>query len=162
MLDDNNVDLNKLQRQVKKEIFKPIFLSFPFLDRLGWLFPSRERSRQTIHAFAQELQRVVCAGREKDPYWMASEKLGSRLVAARESGVLTHRQFRDNLNVVFVAGQENPQLAMLSALYLLGKYPVSLVSYCCKSCDLGTELLQPWKIYILQTDKVEYRMFKQS
>lgn len=73
---------------------------------------------------------------------MASEKLGSRLFAARESGVLTHKQFRDNLNVVFVAGQENPQLAMLSALYLLGKYPVSTCFVFLQSCDLVDESQQ--------------------
>jgi hypothetical protein len=38
------------------------------------------------------------------------------------------------LTVAFVAGQENPQLCMISTLYLLAKHPVSL------SAVLQTEL----------------------
>ncbi|EFY94554.1 Cytochrome P450 CYP56F1 [Metarhizium robertsii ARSEF 23] len=50
-------------------------------------------------------------------------KLCTRLLSARDSGQLTEKQFRDNVTVLFVAGQENPQLAILSTMYLLAKHP---------------------------------------
>jgi unspecific monooxygenase len=48
-------------------------------------------------------------------------KLPGRLLAARYSGVLTEQQFRDNVTILFIAGQENPELAVISTLYLLAK-----------------------------------------
>ncbi|QLI74154.1 Cytochrome P450-DIT2 [Metarhizium brunneum] len=51
-----------------------------------------------------------------------NNKLCTRLLSARDSGQLTEKQFRDNLAVLFVAGQENPQLAILSTMYLLAKH----------------------------------------
>ena len=53
---------------------------------------------------------------------MASDRLGCRLLAAHHEGLLSDQQLRDNLNVTFVAGQENPQLALISTMYLLGKH----------------------------------------
>lgn len=120
-----HVHLHVLLQQVKREIFQPIFLNFPVLDQLGSLFPSRVRARQLVVRFSEELQRILYESRGKSSLPSGEPKtLGDRLVSARERNVLTQKQFRDNLNVVFVAGQENPQLAMISTLYLLGKYPV--------------------------------------
>ena len=44
------------------------------------------------------------------------------MLKARFSGVLSERQFRDNLNVLFVASQENPQIALVSISYLIARY----------------------------------------
>ncbi|KAJ5767082.1 cytochrome P450 oxidoreductase [Penicillium nucicola] len=45
-------------------------------------------------------------------------------MASWYDGALTTKQLRDNLNVLFVAGQENSQLLIISSLYLLAKYPI--------------------------------------
>ncbi|BDD56891.1 hypothetical protein MAP00_002306 [Monascus purpureus] len=124
IMQNPHVHLHVLLQQVKREIFQPIFLNFPVLDQLGSLFPSRVRARQLVVRFSEELQRILYESRGKSSLPSGEPKtLGDRLVSARERNVLTQKQFRDNLNVVFVAGQENPQLAMISTLYLLGKYP---------------------------------------
>ena len=107
---------------MKREVFRPTFLTFPFLDRLG--FPSRRRARNLVTTFTDELCRILldsCTGLE---CISSTESLGSRMVAARDSGVLTEQQFRHNMVSIFLAGHENPQLLLISLVYLLGKYPV--------------------------------------
>lgn len=96
-------------------------MNFPFLDR--WGFPSRERAcRLAAHFTDQLVGALEKAGGDPggDP-----DGLPAAMLAARESGAWTPQQLRDNVTVLFVAGQENPQLAILSTLYLLAKHPVS-------------------------------------
>lgn len=47
------------------------------------------------------------------------------MLDAKSSGMWNEKQLLDNLTVAFVAGQENPQLCMISTLYLLAMHPVS-------------------------------------
>lgn len=79
-----------------------------------------------VVAFKNELKDALKASHTEDcEDWLTSDKLGSRLLGAVESGLWSEKQFLDNLTVTFVAGQENPQLLMISTLYLLAKHPVS-------------------------------------
>ncbi|KAK4184973.1 cytochrome P450-DIT2 [Podospora australis] len=124
-LSSPNASINLLQTAVKLEIFKPIFLNFPILDRLP--FPSRQRARETVNKFRQELRRgLVDSHRHNDGLHVTLiEKgggLGRRMLDARESGKWSEKQLLDNLAVAFVAGQENPQLCLISTLYLLAKH----------------------------------------
>jgi len=57
------------------------------------------------------------------------------MMDARESGMWTEKQLLDNLTVLFVASQENPQLCMISTLYLLAKHPVTDDHYHDKGSD---------------------------
>lgn len=90
------------------------------LDRLP--IPSRVAARKAVHEFAANLVNKIGLSNTKN----ITDKItvGSALVAARDSGVLTEQQFRDNAVIVFVAGHENPQLLITSLLYLLAKYQV--------------------------------------
>jgi cytochrome P450 len=108
---------------MKREIFKPIFMNFPILDHFP--FPSRVYARSLVSKFSSTLQsalahppstEVVSEG-QGNP-----DGLGARLFAAQAVGLLTLKQYRDNLNVLFVASQENPQIALISCLYLLAKH----------------------------------------
>lgn len=101
-------------------------MNFPLLDRLP--IPSRMRARELVRQFREELKNALLRSYEKTPASLDSDKLGSRLLAARESGSLSEKQFLDNLTVTFVASQENPQLLLISTLYLLAKHPVILSS----------------------------------
>ncbi|KAL8347657.1 hypothetical protein RB601_002970 [Gaeumannomyces tritici] len=129
-MESDYVPLNSLQIAVKREIFKPIFMNFPFLDHLP--LPGRKRARSLVAAFRNELKIALEDGHQPNPPLSASvdsipaetsDKLGTRLLGALRSGLWTEKQFLDNLTVTFVAGQENPQLAMISMLYLLAKHP---------------------------------------
>ena len=118
--------INVLQSAVKREIFKPVFMNFPVLDRFP--FPSRTRARRAVDRFKNELKRALVESQERSlglpGLAPTSDGLGQRMLAARESGLWDEKQLLDNLTVAFVAGQENPQLCMISTLYLLAKHPV--------------------------------------
>lgn len=117
--------IHLLQTEVKREIFKPIFMNFPVLDRFP--FPSRTRARRIVDGFKHELRRALVESHAKGaaPVSSASsDGLGQRMLDARESGLWNEKQLLDNLTVTFVAGQENPQLCMISTLYLMAKHPV--------------------------------------
>ncbi|TDZ29811.1 Cytochrome P450-DIT2 [Colletotrichum spinosum] len=136
-LDSADAPINLLQTAVKREIFKPVFLNFPVLDHpaLRRLFPSRARARDVVARFKNELKRSLILAHRTHTHTHTqtqtqtqtekplSEGLGGRMVRALDSGLWTEKQFLDNLTVTFVAGQENPQLLMTSALYLLAKHP---------------------------------------
>ncbi|EAQ88647.1 hypothetical protein CHGG_05266 [Chaetomium globosum CBS 148.51] len=117
--------INVLQSAVKREIFKPVFMNFPVLDRFP--FPSRTRARRAVDRFKNELKRALVESQERSlglpGLAPTSDGLGQRMLAARESGLWDEKQLLDNLTVAFVAGQENPQLCMISTLYLLAKHP---------------------------------------
>ena len=101
-------------------------MNFPVLDRFP--FPSRTRARQLVDRFKNELKRALVESQECSPRSPASaptsDGLGRRMLDARESDLWDEKQLLDNLTVAFVAGQENPQLCMISTLYLLAKHPV--------------------------------------
>lgn len=123
---EKTVEISRMQNKVKGQIFRPFFMSFPILDSLG--LASREKARQDAAQFTDHLvsmleerwskQSIDCSenGDERND-------VGHRLVTAYHQGRLTRQQLRDNVTIVFVAGQENPQLALLSTLYLLAKHP---------------------------------------
>lgn len=98
-------------------------MNFPFLDQLH--LPSREETRRLAAHFKDQLVAAVEGSVLNGTKLGPTTKLGTRLMAARQSKQMTEKQFRDNVTISFVAGQENPQLALLSMLYLLAKNPVS-------------------------------------
>ncbi|KAG6096120.1 hypothetical protein E4U30_001769 [Claviceps sp. LM220 group G6] len=114
--------IHRIQYRIKKEIFKPIFLNFPFLDTFG--FPSRQRARELASHFTDQLVSALerTDTRLDDGTNDAKSKLPRALLSARQNGTFTEKQFRDNVTILFVAGQENPQLAIISTLYLLAKH----------------------------------------
>lgn len=117
--------LHRIQARITKDIFTPLFMSFPFLDRLP--FPSRTRARRLAYDLTNQLVLTLEHGAKGDTtsYNHQQNKLCRRLLCARDSAELTEKQFRDNITVLFVAGQENPQLAITSTMYLLAKHQVS-------------------------------------
>jgi len=139
--------LNVLQTAVKREIFKPVFMNFPVLDRVP--FPSRNNARVLVAAFKNELKSALVRGAgggggalgNGGPSKVGEEGsrtgLGRRMLDAAEAGLWSEKQLLDNLTVVFVAGQENPQLLMISALYLLAKHPVSSFSRFCSATPVS-------------------------
>lgn len=115
-------------QSVKRQIFDPIFLNFPFLDNL-WVtrFLRRKAWRDVAH-LRQQLRDAIMAAAASPPLETEPERppgLGNRLVAALREGSLTEKEFTDNLMVLFVASQENPQLLLTSTLRLLAQHPAS-------------------------------------
>jgi cytochrome P450 len=112
--------LHAVQMQIKPSIFNPIFLNFPFLDHLN--LPSRQAGRVLIRKFRQTLRDEVSKGHNHtcDP---DSHNLGCRFLGGHRVGTLSDKHLNDNLVSTFLAGHENPQLALMSLMYLLGAHP---------------------------------------
>lgn len=126
---EHDVLLHTTQLTLKRYLFRPIFMNFPVLDRLASVIPSRAKARRLIRQFSELLQaEVIPSSGKKLQNGENANCLGDRLRSAWRDGTLNTKQLRDNLNVLYVAGQENPQLLMVSSLYLLGKHSVSLQS----------------------------------
>lgn len=110
-----------MQMVVKREIFKPLFLNFPFLDRFP--IPSRQRARQLVDEFATQLcNKVLESHQHSHEEKMANVSAGCHLVQAYKAGLLTETQFRHNVSIILIAGHENPQLLFQSLLFLLGQH----------------------------------------
>lgn len=107
---------------LRKELFKPLFMTFPLLDRVAFL--GRRHAQQVATDFTDHL--VSGLENRSDSKVEAQPMLARDLLEAKCAGEFTEKQFRDNVTVLFVAGQENPQLALVSVMYLLAKHPVSL------------------------------------
>ncbi|KAL4902281.1 hypothetical protein BDW74DRAFT_169523 [Aspergillus multicolor] len=117
-----NAPLHAFQLRIKPKIFDPIFLNFPVLDYLP--LSTRREARKLVSEFTDELVNTVRKGHtacehEKDH----TTTLGCRLLHAYESGTFTETQLRHNMISAFLAGHENPQLLLISSLFLLADHP---------------------------------------
>lgn len=111
-------ELHERIKFVKKQIFNPVYLNFPILDRLP--IPSRLDARKEVHAFRKYFCELVKRNKNEDSHTFA----GHKLQMALETGKITAKQFTDNVIITMVAGHENPQLLLTSLLYVIAKYPV--------------------------------------
>ncbi|KAH7115223.1 putative cytochrome P450 [Dendryphion nanum] len=115
-----NAPLHSLQTKIKPNIFNPIFLNFPFLDHFS--LKSRQVGREIVRTFRNTLRNQVAKG-HNHVCDHTSQNLGCRLLGAHREGIFNDKQLGDNLVSTFLAGHENPQLALMSLMYLLGAHP---------------------------------------
>lgn len=88
--------IHTIHSQLKMQIFKPLYLTLPFLDR----FPirSRIRARDQVHEFEEELVKVVLEQTAKLPD--DDDSLISLMKRARRDGLWTDRQLRKSLPLI--------------------------------------------------------------
>ncbi|OAL52031.1 Dit2 protein [Pyrenochaeta sp. DS3sAY3a] len=114
--------LHKVQMAIKPIIFQPIFMNFPFLDYLP--FKVRKLGRALNKQFRTTLRTAITKGHtqhvcnEND-----NRNVACRLIGSHREGILTDKDLDDNLVSTFLAGHENPQLCLMSLMYLLGAHP---------------------------------------
>ena len=123
-LDNSNSPLYLNLNRIKKDIFKPIFMAFPFLDK----FPLKERikTKKHIDFFKENLLNEV-KKHLVDNYQYEQEtylNAGANLVKENSKGNISKNELLDNLVILLIAGHENPQLLLTSLIYILGKYRV--------------------------------------
>ncbi|KAI1361228.1 Dit2 protein [Xylaria arbuscula] len=119
-LGNPNHPLLKLQREIKPKIFHPFHLNFPGLDRFP--IPSREEAKKLVKRFQVELASLVMAG-HKHRCQSDSTNLGCRLLSAYQNGKLSEYHLQQNTLITFVAGHENPMIALLTNLFILADKP---------------------------------------
>jgi len=114
--------LHMIQTQIKPIIFNPMFLNFPFLDYLP--LKVRKLGRTLNVQFRDTLRTAVTKGHdhhncnEND-----NRSVACRLIGSHREGVLSDKELDDNLVSTFLAGHENPQLVLISLMYLVGAHP---------------------------------------
>lgn len=113
--DDKHAPLYNNLKYLKEQLFKPLFLTFPVLDKLP--IRSRQRARKSVVHFKKSYMEAIMAERRPEN----GNKLGVRLAEAYEDRVITEKQFQDNAIIALVAGHENPQLLLTSLIYALGR-----------------------------------------
>lgn len=101
---------------LKKQIFKPMYMNFAFLDSLP--IPSRIKARQSVRDFKSYITNKILSERTNENI----KKLGSRLAASYEIGEISNKQFQDNAMIAMIAGHENPQILLTTVIYFLAKY----------------------------------------
>lgn len=113
-LDSKESSIHQRINYVKRHIFHPFYLSFPFFDSLP--IPSRLKARLIVKEFRKDYCDIVQLSEEKD-------SAGYKLTEALKKQHIDNKQFADNAIIIMVAGHENPQLLLTSLLYVLAKYP---------------------------------------
>nr|AOE45524.1 CYP56D2 [[Candida] oregonensis] len=116
MDDGENVHVYEQLRRVKQMIFTPLFMMFPFLDRLP--IACRKRAREAVHSFKKGYADQILEERCSEN----NNRVGPRLAESFEVGEITEKQFQDNSIMALLAGHENPQLVLTSLLYILAKH----------------------------------------
>ncbi|KAI8939079.1 hypothetical protein NX059_004918 [Plenodomus lindquistii] len=114
--------LHMLQTKLKPIAFMPIFMNFPFLDYLP--LKVRKLGRVLIRQFRGTLRTAITKGHAHHVCNETDRKnVACRLIGSHREGILTDKDLDDNLVSTFLAGHENPQLALMSLMYLLGAHP---------------------------------------
>ncbi|CAI4059153.1 hypothetical protein SKDZ_04G6000 [Saccharomyces kudriavzevii ZP591] len=112
--------LHELLIHIKKQIFHPFFLTFPFLDLLP--IPSRRKTFRDIARFRGLLVKRVQDQLINNYKFEQTTFAASDLIRAHNKGTIDYKQLSDNIVIILVAGHENPQLLFNTSLYLLAKY----------------------------------------
>ncbi|CAI4056316.1 hypothetical protein N7582_000586 [Saccharomyces uvarum] len=112
--------LHELLVHIKKQIFHPFFLAFPFLDLLP--IPSRRKAFRDVASFRELLVKRVQDQLINNYKFEQTTFAASDLIRAHNNEVIDYKQLSDNIVIILVAGHENPQLLFNTSLYLLAKY----------------------------------------
>lgn len=101
---------------LKKQIFQPLYMNFTFLDKFP--IPSRVKARKAVRDFKNFYVKKILKERSNEN----TRRLGPRLAAAHEDGLITEKQFQDNAMITMIAGHENPQILLTTVTYLISKH----------------------------------------
>ncbi|PYH48031.1 cytochrome P450 monooxygenase xanG, partial [Aspergillus saccharolyticus JOP 1030-1] len=128
------LQIDALQRNFERKkkgittpLFSAIYNIFPNLERMHWLFPNGSKGMR----IADEFERILLDLAHESQAFASEEikarrddnKLIHRLIHARHEGHISEYHFRSNLKQVFMAGVENTDLVLGSALWELARNP---------------------------------------
>lgn len=113
--------LHAIQMEIKPIIFNPVFMNFPFLDHLP--LKMRQLGRTLNRNFRSTLRTSITKKHDHVCDSNNHKNVACRLIGAYDEGILSDKDLEDNMVSTFLAGHENPQLALMSLMYLLGAHP---------------------------------------
>lgn len=106
--------------RIKKQIFNPFFLTFPFFDLL--YLPQRQRAFKDVKNFRNILVERVRKEMIDNYNFEQTSFVVNDLIKAYNNEIIDYTQLTDNIVILLVAGHENPQLLISTCLYLLAKF----------------------------------------
>ncbi|KAK2781743.1 hypothetical protein FQN53_000427 [Emmonsiellopsis sp. PD_33] len=112
-----------LHTVIKQNIFSPLFMHFPFLDRYQYIIPSRRQAFRFAKEFDDLLYNTVRSRPRTKPNNSdipQERQVIDDLEDALINGKITEFQFRANVRIIFFAGHEDVQQLLDSAFYQLG------------------------------------------
>ncbi|SCU85867.1 LAME_0D03290g1_1 [Lachancea meyersii CBS 8951] len=115
-----NSELHAKLKNVKKNIFKSLYLNFPMLDRLP--IPSRQLTRAYVEDFRKCLMDSVRDSLVNNYSFEQTKFASSDLIRSFNRCDITEKQLIDNLIIIMVAGHENPQLLLTTLFYMFAKH----------------------------------------
>jgi len=119
-LTNDCVPLHEHLIRIKRQIFQPLFLTFPILDLLQ--LPQRKKAFSDIEQFRNILVDKVQTQLIENYEFEQTKYVSSDLIRSYTNNIINHKQLTDNVVIMLVAGHENPQLLLTSLLYFLAKY----------------------------------------
>jgi xanthocillin biosynthesis cytochrome P450 monooxygenase len=124
-LDDPGVEIEKALTQFKRCQPTPLFSEFPFLEKLGWLLPSRSRAFSIVRDIEELLvgQADSLAPKNSHSATEEHEKMIYRLKAARDNGKISEFHYRSNLKILLIAGHEGSHVTLISLIWELAVNP---------------------------------------
>lgn len=113
-------ELHEKLNSVKRQIFNPLFLAFPWLDMLP--LSSRQKARQNVGEFRTLLMNIVYRNLMGNFKFEQTNNAASGLIREWKLQGINEEQLKDNLVIILVAGHENPQLLLTTLFYILAKH----------------------------------------
>ncbi|CAL9730829.1 cytochrome P450-Dit2p [Monosporozyma unispora] len=119
-LEDKYNPLHQHLIRIKKQIFHPLFLTFPFFDLLH--LPQRQMAFEDVKSFRKVLVERVRKEMIDNYNFEQTSFVVNDLIKAYNNDSIDYQQLTDNIVILLVAGHENPQLLITTCLYLLSKF----------------------------------------
>lgn len=119
-LTHEHVPLHEHLIRIKKKIFHPFFLTFPFFDLLR--LPQRRKGFIDVQKFREVLVSRVQDQMIENYKFEQTNFVSSDLIRAYNNKIIDYKQLTDNIVILLVAGHENPQVLLTTCFYMLAKY----------------------------------------
>ncbi|KAL7804501.1 cytochrome P450 [Trichoderma afarasin] len=114
--------LTRVLTDQKKGLMGGITMVFPILQRLPWLFPSNRRAFRLVKEF-EEVVLEIAKLKADDASGVDGNSIRNRLNIALKDGAISDFHYRSNMKQLLLAGFEEVESVLLSAVVLLAKNP---------------------------------------
>ncbi|KAI5465077.1 cytochrome P450 CYP5099A1 [Mariannaea sp. PMI_226] len=97
---------------------------FPILDKLPWTWSVTRRTRKRFNDWEAMLMEHAARGLERSPLPGHEDKIIHRMNGGRLDGNLSDFHYKSNMKQLFIAGAENAEAVLISAMLELAKHGV--------------------------------------
>lgn len=114
--------LSRVLTEQRSGLMGGITMLFPVLQRFPWFFPSNRRALRLIKEF-EDVTLEIASLRTEDGSEMDDNSVRSRLNSAKKNGAMSEFHYRSNMKQILLAGFEEVESVLLSAIVAIAKNP---------------------------------------